>query len=139
MQKIEGKLTVFFNDPFWVAVYERVTDGRLNVCKITFGAEPKDYEVYGFLLENWHKLRFSPPVKADSKQDIKINPKRMQRSIKKQLGVQGMGTKAQQALKLQQEETKVIRKEKSRMQKEDEKQRQFELRQQKRKEKHKGR
>ena len=139
MQKIESKLTVFFNDPFWVGVYERVTDGRLKVCKITFGAEPKDYEVYGFLLENWDKLRFSPPVKADSKQDIKINPKRMQRSIKKQLGVQGMGTKSQQALKLQQEETKVIRKEKSRMQKEDEKQRQFELRQQKRKEKHKGR
>lgn len=139
MQKIESKLTVFFDDPFWVGVCERVTDGKLEVCKITFGAEPKDYEVHDFLLENWNKLQFSPPVKVDSKQDIKINPKRMQRSIKKQLEVQGIGTKSQQALKLQQEEIKITRKEKSRKQKEDGKQRQFELRQQNRKEKHRGR
>ncbi len=139
MQKIESRLTVFFDDPFWVAVYERITDGKLEACKITFGSEPKDYEVYGFLLQNWNKLRFSPPVKTDCRQVIKINAKRMQRSIKKQLEVQGIGTKSQQALKLQHEETKIARKEKSRQQKEDEKQRQFELRHQKRKEKHRGR
>lgn len=139
MQKIESKLTVFFENPFWVGVYERVTDGKLEVCKITFGAEPKDYEVCEFFLQNWNSLRFSPPVKADTKQEVKINPKRMQREIKKQLGTQGIGTKSQQALKLQQEECKAVRKEKSHIQKEDEKQRQFELRQQKHKEKHRGR
>lgn len=139
MQKNESKLTVFFNDPFWVGVYERAADGKLEVCKITFGAEPKDYEVYEFFLQNWNKLRFSPPVKAERKQEIKINPKRMQRSIKKQLETQGIGTKSQQALKLQQEECKIARKEKGRKQKEDEMQRQFELRQQKKKEKHRGR
>ena len=139
MQKSESKLTVFFDDPFWVGVYERISDGKLEVCKITFGAEPKDYEVYEFFLQNWNNLRFSPPVKADTKQEVKINPKRMQREIKKQLDTQSIGTKSQQALKLQQEESKVSRKEKSRKQKEDEKQRQFELRQQKHKEKHRGR
>lgn len=139
MQKSESKLTVFFDDPFWVGVYERISDGKLEVCKITFGAEPKDYEVYEFFLQNWNNLRFSPPVKADAKQEVKINPKRMQREIKKQLGTQSIGTKSQQALKLQQEESKVSRKENSRKQKEDEKQRQFELRQQKHKEKHRGR
>jgi len=139
MQKTESKLTVFFDDPFWVGVYERISDGKLEVCKITFGAEPKDYEVYDFLLQNWNNLRFSQPVKTDSKQDAKINPKRMQRAIKKQLETQGIGTKSQQALKLQQKESKIARKQKSRQQKEDEKQRQFELRQQKKKEKHRGR
>lgn len=139
MQKTESKLTIFFDDPFWVGVYERVTDGKLEVCKITFGAEPKDYEVYNFLLQNWNKLRFSPPIKSTGTQNIKINPKRMQRAITKQLTARCVGTKAQQALKLQHEENKISREQKKRRQKEDEKQRQFELRQQKKKEKHKGR
>lgn len=138
MQKIESKLTVFFENPFWVGVYERVSDGKLEVCKITFGAEPKDYEVYDFLLRNWRNLQFSPPIKAVTAQDIKINPKRMQRSIRKQLEAKGIGTKSQQALKLQQEENKTVRREKYRRQKEDEKQRQFELWQKKKREKHRG-
>lgn len=43
MQKCESRITVFFDDPFWVAVYERVAGGKLEACKITFAAEPKDY------------------------------------------------------------------------------------------------
>jgi len=138
VQKIESKLTIYFDDPFWVGVYERISDGLLEVCKITFGAEPKDYEIYEYLLQNWHLLRFSPPIRANEKPDAKINPKRMQRAIKKQLETQGIGTKSQQALKLQHEENKIIRKEKSREQRVAEKRMQFELRQQKKKQKHKG-
>lgn len=138
MQKIESRLIVFFENPFWVGVYERVSDGLLEVCKITFGAEPKDYEVHEYLLKNWHLLRFSSPVKTDETQNAKINPKRMQREIKKHLLTQGVGTKSQQALKQQQEENNVIRKSKSREQKDAEKQMQFELRQQKKKKKRKG-
>jgi len=138
VQKTQSKLTVYFDDPFWVGVYERISGGLLEVCKITFGAEPKDYEVYEYLLQNWHLLRFSTPVKMDEKQNVKINPKRMQRAIKKQLETQGVGTKSQQALKLQHEENKTIRKEKSRKQREAEKRMQFELRQQKKKQKHNG-
>lgn len=51
----------------------------------------------------------------------------------------GIGTKSQQALKLQQEQLKTERKIVSREQRGAEKQRQFELKQQKRKEKHRGR
>ena len=70
-----------------------------SVCKITFGSEPKDYEVYEFLLKNWHKLKFSPPIQAEIVIERKINPKRMQREIQSQLQDKGIGTKAQQALK----------------------------------------
>ncbi|MFT8888074.1 MAG: YjdF family protein [Ethanoligenens sp.] len=139
MSKIESKLTVFFEEPFWVGVYERISDGKLEVCKITFGSEPKDYEVYEFFLKNWSSLRFSPPVKASESHTVKANPKRMQREIQKQLGVSGVGTKAQEALRLQHEANKTQRLEKSKQQKDAEKQLQFELHQQKRKEKHKGR
>lgn len=139
MQKNESRLTVYFDGVFWIGIYERVSDGRLEACKITFGAEPKDYEVYEYLLQNWDKLRFSPPVDAGGKQETKVSPKRMRRIVKKQLETRGTGTKSQQALKLQKEENRVIRKEKSHREKEEEKQRLFELKQQKRKEKHRGR
>ena len=43
-------LTVYFENPFWVGVFERIEGGKLSVCKVTFGAEPKDYEVWSFVL-----------------------------------------------------------------------------------------
>ena len=58
--------------------------------------------------------------------------------MRKQVQNTGIGTKSQQALKLQQEQLKTERKAVSREQREAEKQRQFELKQQKRKEKHRG-
>lgn len=73
-----------FENPFWIGLYERIDGDKYEVCKITFGAEPKDYEVYDFLLKNWHKLKFSPPVKTDKVEEHKINPKRMQREINSQ-------------------------------------------------------
>ena len=46
-------LTVFFEGPFWVGVYEREEGERYEACKITFGAEPRDCEVWDFLLRSW--------------------------------------------------------------------------------------
>ena len=138
MDKVSGKLTVFFEEPFWVGVFERVSDGKLSVCKVTFGAEPKDYEIYDFVLKNYYRLRFSPAVATDVK-DVGRNPKRVQREVRKQVKNTGIGTKSQQALKLQQEQLKTERKNVSREQREAERKRQFELKQQKRKEKHRGR
>ena len=138
MDKVSGKLTVFFDAPFWVGVFERVSEGKLSVCKVTFVAELKDYEVYDFVLKNYYRLRFSPAVATDVK-EVGRNPKRVQREVRKQIQNTGIGTKSQQALKLQKEQLKTERKIVSREQREAEKQRQFELKQQKRKEKHKGR
>jgi hypothetical protein len=100
MQKTVSKLTVFFEKPFWVGIYEREYDGKYEVCKITFGAEPKDYEVHAFILKNYGRLRFSPSLEASKMDEKRINPKRMQREINKQLQNTGIGTKAQQALKV---------------------------------------
>ncbi|WP_196598507.1 YjdF family protein [Pectinatus frisingensis] len=138
MGMVVSKLTVLFEDPFWIGLYEREYNGRYEICKITFGTEPKDYEVYEFLLKNWSKLRFSPSIEADIASDKRVNPKRMQRLIHKQIADTGIGTKAQQALKFQQEQGKLARKTRSREQREAEKQLQFELHQEKRRKKHKG-
>lgn len=132
-------LTVYFDDPFWVGVYERKTENGLEACRVVFGAEPKDYEVYDFFLRHWNRLHFSPPVAGCSQQESKRSPKRMQREIHRQLLSQGIGTKAQQALKLQREQAKrdgaIRRRERTEL----EKRRKFELQQQKKKEKHRGR
>lgn len=138
MGKVSVKLTVFFEEPFWRGVFERISEGELSVCKVTFGAEPKDYEVYDLMLKNCYRLRFSSAVAAVVKEAVR-NPKRIQREVHKQVQNAGIGTKSQQALKLQQEQMKIDRKSVSREQREAEKERRFELKQQKRKEKHKGR
>ena len=66
------------------------------------------------------------------------NPKRRQREVQRETRTAGIGTKAQQALKLQQEQGKLERKVRSRQEKEAEEARRFQLRQEKRREKHRG-
>lgn len=138
MNESRSKLTVYFDDPFWVGVFERIEEGKLSVCKVTFGAEPKDYEVWAFVLSNYGKLKFSPSVDVLVKKEA-ANPKRIQREARKQVALHGVGTKAQQALQMQREENKLMRKTAGKRRLEAEKQRLFELKQQKRREKHKGR
>ena len=128
-----------FEAPFWIGLYERFDNGKYEICKITFGPEPKDYEVYEFMQKKGDKLRFSPPVKSDMIVKRKVNPKRMQREINALLQNRGIGTKAQQALNLQHEQNKLQRKTKIREQREAEKERRYALRQEKKKAKHRGR
>ena len=136
-RSVESKLTIYFEEPFWVGVFEKLDGDKLSVCRMVFGAEPTDAEIYDFILKHYYHLRFSAPVKAEIKQKAD-NPKRRQRNARKQLENTGIGTKSQQALQKQYEENKAERKIKTREQREAEKQRQFELKQQKRKEKHRG-
>ena len=131
-------LTILFQDPFWIGLYEREEDGRYQVCRIVFGAEPRDQEVYLLLLEIWRKLRFSPAVAGGLPPETIRNPKRRQREVQKETRTAGIGTKAQQALKLQQEQGKLERKVLSRQEKEAEEARRFQLHQEKRREKHRG-
>ena len=137
MDEVQCSLTVFFEEPFWIGVFEKIENGKLSVCKVTFGAEPKDYEVYDFILRHYDQLRFSPAVETAVRK-AKKNQKRMSRDVKKQLEKNGIGTKSQQALKLQLEQNKQERKVRSREKKEADELRMFELKQQKKREKHRG-
>ncbi len=134
---MKTSLTIFFDDPFWVGVFERVDNGKLSVCKVTFGAEPKDYEVLDFVLHHYDGLVFSPAVETETRQKAD-NPKRRLRNARKQTEHSGIGTKSQQALQLQREEMKTERRQLSREQKDAEAQRRFEMKQAKKKEKRCG-
>lgn len=132
------RIIVYFEDPFWVGLYERSSEDGYEVCKITFGAEPKDYEVHAALLEHWRELTFSPALPAERAEVRRQSAKQVRREVKRQLSGPPVGTKAQQALKLQREEGKEAHKAMGREVKEAEERRKFELRQEKKKEKHRG-
>lgn len=132
-------LTILFEAPFWVGLFEREWRGRYEVCRVIFGGEPRDCEIYQFVLKNWSQLDFSPALDVEPGQARAVNPKRMQRLIQRQTAAAGLGTKAQQALKLQQEQSKQARKLRSREQRAAAQERKFQMRREKRKEKHRGR
>ena len=112
-----ARLTVWFADPFWVGVYEREAEGRLEVCRHTFGAEPKDGEVWQWLLSAWRGLDFSPAVEAPRRPSGRENPK---------------------ALQLQREARRAERAQRHRQRDAAEEERRFRLRQEKKKEKRRG-
>lgn len=130
-------LTILFDDPFWIGLCERELDGRYEAARIVFGAEPKDYEIYAFVLRHWYALRFSPALPGTAAKP-RANPKRMQRQVRRQTAARGVGTKAQEALKLQLEQGRLERKARTRRERETEKARRFALHREKKREKHRG-
>ena len=134
---MKASLKVFFENPFWVGVFERIEDGKLSVCKVTFGAEPKSYEILEYALQHYYELVFSPAIETEIRQEAD-NPKRRSRNARKHLENTGIGTKSQQALQRQREEMKTERRQISREEREAEAWRRFEMKQAKKKEKRRG-
>ena len=134
----KASFTVYFDPPFWVGLYQREDGDGCRVCKVTFGREPKDEEVLDWLLRHWRELRFSPPVTAARELDQLPNPKRMRRQARRATQTNGTGTKAQQALQLQREQMKTQRKADYKERREAEQERKLALRQEKRRQKHRG-
>ena len=138
MDKITDKLTVFFENHFWVGIFESVEENNLVVCKVVFGAEPKVSEIYELILNDFNNLQFSAKVEIKPKAEHS-NPKRKQREIKKEANQLKVSTKSQLALQKQREEIKLERKMVNKEKKNLEKQRKFEMKQNRHKQKHKGR
>lgn len=130
--------TVYFDDPFWVGVSERVYDGKLETAKVVFGAEPTEPEIQNFLLYRWDDLRYSPPVELDGELvPASGNPKRTQRAARKQM-TRTIGTKSQQALQDQRTEAAQARKQRRRQDQLEEERQRFLERQEKKKQKKRG-
>ncbi len=138
MEKTTSKLTILFEEPFWIGVYERESCGEYEASKVVFGAEPKDSEVYSYFLKNVGKLEFSQSMETNGICERHVNPKRRQREVNAELQSTGIGTKAQQALKSQQQQRKLERRIYSREERDAKEEQKFAQKQQKRKEKHKG-
>lgn len=135
------KLTVLFEDPFWIGLFEKYEDGKLRVARVVFGSEPTDLEVYRFILEKGDRVRYGDPTPADKKlfRDIRdISPKRLQKMAAKELKNRNRLNKSFEVVRLDMEKNKTERKRESRKEREAEEKRKFEIRQARKKEKHRG-
>ena len=135
---MKAKLTVFFEDPYWVGVFEREDEKEYQVARAIFGCEPTDAELYEFLQANYRNLEFSRSFQGEIQLERKVNFKHKQREVRKQANENGIGTKAQQAIKQVMEESKKGRKRDVRQQRREEEKLKFVLKQEKKKEKQKG-
>ena len=117
------QMTVYFDNPYWVAMLESLENESIRICRVVFGQEPKDYQVQAFLLKNFRSLQFSRPMEIGEGYIKKtpVNPKRVQREINKLKAQKGISTKAQIALSKEREQNKLEKKKKSKEKKELEK------------------
>ena len=138
MSVFRAELTVYFDPPFWVGLYQREEEDGVRACRVVFGGEPKDQQVLDWFQSHFRELRFGPPVAGGRSPDRAMNPKRARREAAKAVRPTGTGTKAQQAIQLQREQMKTERNAISKAQREAERERKLAIRQEKRREKHKG-
>ena len=131
--------TVLFQPPFWVGIAERWEEEGYSAARVVFGAEPTDAQVCQWLEREWHKLNFSPAEAGARPVKERKNPKRAQREARAATRVQGVSTKAQEALSRQREQEGLARQTRSRQKRLEEAERKYLLRQQKKRDKKRGR
>ncbi len=130
---------LFFDDPYWVGLFERRIKHKVSYCRVVFGAEPSNPEVLDFIISRYHTLNYSPAVdNGRPERPGRVNPKRRQRMIAKSLEQIGHSTNSQKALQLQREESKLEKRKNLRQMSEEESKRKFELKQARKKEKKRG-
>lgn len=131
--------TVLFQPPFWVGIAERWDEEGYSAARAVFGAEPTDAQLYEWIEREWHKLRFSPAAEEERPVTQRKNPKRVQREARTATQTQGVSTRAQEALSRQREQEGLARQIQSRQVRREEAERKYLQRQQKKREKRRGR
>lgn len=135
------KATIFFEKRFWVGTFERTDKEGYAVARHIFGAEPSDPEIHEFVLNHYHELKFGE-AKEINIQIQRMNPKRVQREVRREMEKMNETAKpstlAQDYMREEIEKKKKEKKGLSSAQKQAKKDEQFDLRQQKKKEKHLG-
>ena len=130
-------ILVYFDDPFYAILVERRENGRLSVARQVVGPEPSEIEVLEWVQKEFPHLRYSPAVEDAPRSPMAMNPKRRQRQAARETGG-GVGTRSQQALQLDRELRAAQRKSDRRERQEEEAERRFQLRQEKKKARHRG-
>lgn len=135
------KATIFFEKRFWVGTFERTDKEGYSVARHIFGSEPSDQVIYEFVLNHYQKLKFGE-AKEIQIQIQRMNPKRMQREVRREMERMKETTKpstlAQDYMREEIEKKKKEKKSINSAEKQAYKEQQFLMKQQKRKEKHKG-
>ena len=59
MKEVFADLTVYFQAPYWIGEYKRISEEKIETNRIFFDYEPLINQVYNYYLKNWHKLEFT--------------------------------------------------------------------------------
>jgi hypothetical protein len=134
------KLTVYYDDQFWVGVVEEIVDSKLKVARHVFGSEPHDIDVLWFVNNVMlNLLSSSKPLACDARPKIKSsNPKRLARQVAKEMQSKGISTYSQEAIKENLKSRKVERHIQSKLQREELAEKKREIATLKAKAKHRG-
>jgi hypothetical protein len=136
---MDGKCTIYFEDPFWVGIFERMDDSGYSVARCVFGSEPGDALLHQFALRQLQKVAFSTAKPAPAAQSKETGFKRRLREARQQTDSQGIGTYAQRMLKAEQEQVKTTHQEESRAEREERQRLKLLAKQEQKKQKHRGR
>ncbi len=135
---VDSKCTVYFEDPFWVAVFERLDGCGYSVARFVFGSEPSETELHEFALKHFQTLSFSLPGPRSKLTSHEVRFKRRQREARQQTQQAGIGTRAQRALQAERERMKRDRQEESREERETRERQKFIQKLTQKKQKHRG-
>ena len=135
------KATIFFDQRFWMGTFERTDKKGYTIARHIFGSEPTDSEVYDFVLQHYHELKFGE-LKEFKLQIKRMNPKRIQREVRREMAklkkTMMPSTFAQNYVREELERKKKEKKCQSRAEKQARQDKQFQIRQNKKKAKHRG-
>ncbi len=135
------KLSILFESPFWIALLESERDGLLYATRHVFGSEPSSKNVYEFILSYEYKIlidRMTVGLPIDAAKKRCVNPKRLQRQIRKEKERSGITNQSREVMRLQQEENKKERQMSSKAQRNAQRNYKREVAKQKKKQKHRG-
>jgi hypothetical protein len=135
---MEGKLTVFYDPPYWVGIFERIEIDQYQTIRFVFGSEPTEPELLSFALTRFSALKFSKPVLYDPTDQHYINYKRRMRKIRNQMKEPHKSTHAQEILQQEYETRAVERKKNSKEDRLKENEHKYQLRKARQAEKHRG-
>lgn len=135
---MEGKMTVLFESPFWVGIFEKQENGMCQAARFVFGAEPTDPQLLEFARTVYGSLDFSRPVPVTEEPPVEMNFKRRMREVRKQMSAPPGTTRSRQIIQQEYELQARERETGHREAQEADEQRKFHLRQIKRAEKHRG-
>lgn len=142
---IDHSVTITFESPFWIALFEMNDEKGYSVAREVIGvSEPTGSDISLFFAHlDFDRLAYSSPTLCESHNNHRriISYKRMQKKIKREVErgeFKYTFTKAQAELKKLHQEKKTQRKCITKKLNEEKKERKFQMQQQKRSEKHRG-
>lgn len=95
------KLTIYYDGQFYVGIVETVEENTLRAYRYIFGQEPKDQDVLEFVNRNLLSLinrSEQSGISISENIQKRINPKKLQRMVSKEINKVGISTKAHQAI-----------------------------------------